>query len=314
MRSATDLPQLAQALTEPDAFREMLDGLADGVYLVDRRRKIVFWNKASERITGYSAEEVTGRHCFDNLMRHVNAEGERLCFGLCPLAHTMHDGKPRSDGVWLHHKDGHRVPVHVRTAPIRGTDHDRVIGAIEFFTDESGLEATEERVSELEELALTDPLTGLKDRRFLEVSIGGRLAQARVQRRGLAAVFADVDHFKAVNDTHGHEVGDRVLRMVANTLAHNLRGGDEIARFGGEEFVLLLSDVKPEALQSVCERLGILVRTSSIDMDGGGELAVTISMGATMAIREDSAERLLRRADTLLYQSKMDGRDRVTCA
>jgi diguanylate cyclase (GGDEF)-like protein len=202
--------------------------------------------------------------------------------------------------------------VHVRVAPIRG-ENGKVIGAIELFTDESSAEATEERVTELEELALTDPLTGLRNRRYLEVAIGGRVSQARIQRRRLAAVFADIDHFKQVNDTHGHEIGDRVLKMVGNTLAHNLRAGDEVARFGGEEFVLLLADVRPEALREVCERLAMLVRTSSLDLPDGGELEVTISMGATMAIREDSPERLLRRADTLLYRSKLDGRDRVTC-
>jgi diguanylate cyclase (GGDEF)-like protein len=202
--------------------------------------------------------------------------------------------------------------VHVRTAPIRGSDHERVIGAIEFFTDESGLEATEERVSELEELALTDPLTGLKNRRFLEVSIGGRLAQARVQRRGLAAVFADVDHFKAVNDTHGHEVGDRVLRMVANTLAHNLRGGDEVARFGGEEFVLLLDNPEREALLALLAKTMRQFRAMRFGVGEDLTDDCTFSAGvAWLGAAGTDFESLVRVADLRMYRAKTTGRARI---
>ena len=104
------LSTLVGALSQPDAFRGMLDGLADGVYLVDRRRTILFWNKASERISGYAASEVVGRHCFDNILRHVDATGTRLCFGLCPLAHTMRDGEPRAADNWLHQRLGTESP------------------------------------------------------------------------------------------------------------------------------------------------------------------------------------------------------------
>jgi diguanylate cyclase (GGDEF)-like protein/PAS domain S-box-containing protein len=309
--AAALLPTLVGALSKPDAFREMLDDLADGVYLVDRDREILFWNDASERISGYSASEVVGRHCFENILRHVDQDGTRLCFGLCPLACTMRDGVPRSADLWLHHKAGQRVPVSVRATPI----HDgggEIIGAIEFFTDSSRFAATAEEVSKLKALAVTDPLTGLPNRRYLELALNSRLTEVRRLSRALGVVFADIDRFKAVNDSYGHEIGDEVLKMVARTLSGNLRGGDTATRFGGEEFVPLLPDSDPVALRALSERLGMLVRTSSIDLEAGHELSVTISMGATLATKQDHAENLLHRADQLLYRSKHDGRDRVT--
>ncbi len=281
------------------------------MYLVDRDREILFWNDASERISGYSASEVVGRHCFENILRHVDQDGTRLCFGLCPLACTMRDGVPRSADLWLHHKAGQRVPVSVRATPI----HDgggEIIGAIEFFTDSSRFAATAEEVSKLKALAVTDPLTGLPNGRYLELALNSRLTEVRRLSRALGVVFADIDRFKAVNDTYGHEIGDEVLKMVARTLSGNLRGGDTATRFGGEEFVLLLPDSDPVALRALSERLGMLVRTSSIDLKAGQELSVTISMGATLATKQDHAENLLHRADQLLYRSKHDGRDRVT--
>jgi diguanylate cyclase (GGDEF)-like protein len=159
---------------------------------------------------------------------------------------------------------------------------------------------------------VTDPLTGLPNRRYLELALNSRLAEVRELNRALGIVFADIDRFKAVNDTYGHEVGDEVLTMVANTLAGNLRAGDIATRFGGAEFVLLLPDADPVALRAVSERVRMLVRASSIDLDADDELSVTISMGATLATREDHAATLLQRADQLLYRSKHEGRDRLT--
>ncbi len=308
-RSA-DVPALATALSQPELFIEVLDSLSDPVYLVDRGRTIRFWNRACERVTGYRAVEVVGRRCFDDILRHVDENGRRLCVGFCPLAHTMRDGEPRQTRVWLHHKRGHRLPVFVGVNPIRDSAG-QIIGAIETFTDESTLAATQERVAELERLAMVDALTGVPNRRYLELTLPSRLAELRRHGAPFVAAFADIDHFKQINDAHGHDAGDAILRMTATTLAGNLRGSDELARYGGEEFVLLLHHTDAEASRSVCERLRKLVASSSLDTPGG-PVSVTVSFGATLATPNDSPESVLRRADALLYHSKENGRDRIT--
>ncbi len=305
-----DVSAFAAAFSEPDFFCEVLDSLDDAVYLVDRRRTIRFWSRMCEQITGYSAAEVVGRHCYEDILRHVDGDGQRLCFVRCPLAYTMADGTPREAQIWLHHKDGHRLPVHVGVRAIR--DHaGRTIGAIETFTDDSRLAVTRERLAELEHQAMVDALTGVANRRYLELTLSSRLSEMRRHGSQFVVVFADIDCFKQVNNVHGHAVGDQVLRMVATTLAANLRGSDTLARFGGEEFVMLLSHVDPQTSITICERLQKLVGSSSLDLPDGS-VNVTISFGVTLADRNDSAESALRRADTLLYESKHAGRDRVT--
>jgi PAS domain-containing protein len=92
----------------PNFYETLLDNLYDGVYFVDRERRITFWNKAAERITGFAKREVLGKRCADNLLRHVDHRGNSLCEGACPLSHTLGDGLFRSDTVFLHHQDGHR--------------------------------------------------------------------------------------------------------------------------------------------------------------------------------------------------------------
>jgi diguanylate cyclase (GGDEF)-like protein/PAS domain S-box-containing protein len=305
-----DLPDFAAAFSEPDLFLKLLDRMSDGVYLVDGRRTIRFWNRACEQITGYGAGEVVGRRCFENILRHVDDDGRQLCFGFCPLARTIRDGTPREARVWLHHKLGHRVPVRVGVNPIRDREG-RIIGAIETFSEDSALTAMRERVAELEQRAMVDALTGVPNRCFLELTLSSRLAEIRRHGAPFMVAFADIDHFKQVNDVYGHWVGDGVLRMIAATLAGNLRGSDALARVGGEEFVLLLYHAGTDASLASCERLRKLVASSSLDV-AGRDLSVTISFGATLAMPSDSPETVLRRADALLYESKRAGRNRIT--
>ncbi len=129
----------------------------------------------------------------------------------------MRDGAPREARVWLHHKLGHRVPVRVSVNPIRDREG-TIIGAIETFSEDSALVAMRERIAELEERAMLDSLTGVPNRRFLELTLSSRLAEMRRHGAPFVVAFADVDHFKQVNDIYGHGVGDAVLRMIATTL------------------------------------------------------------------------------------------------
>jgi PAS domain S-box-containing protein len=133
-------------------YKDLLDNMYDGLYVVDRDRKIIYWNKAAEQITGFKAVDVVGSHCFDNILIHVDGHGMNLCKGMCPLAATIKDGVPRKTEVYLHHRDGHRVPVSVRVTP-RHDQNGNIIGGIELFSDLSNGEALRLWIAELEELA-----------------------------------------------------------------------------------------------------------------------------------------------------------------
>ena len=124
-------------------------------------------------------------------------------------------------------------------------------------------------------------------------------------------VFLDIDHFKRINDAHGHSVGDQVLRLAANTLAAALRAGDLLARWGGEEFLVVLAEVDAAVLARVAERLRVFIERSFLMIDGE-KLSFTASLGATLALPEDTPESLVQRADALMYQAKEAGRNRVS--
>jgi diguanylate cyclase (GGDEF)-like protein/PAS domain S-box-containing protein len=291
-------------------YRGILDNIYDGVYFVDRERKITFWNKGAERITGYSAERVIGSSCFDNLLMHVTANGVQLCLTACPLVEAMENGNTREADVFLHHADGHRVPVHVHVTPIQAQNGE-IIGAVETFTDNSSMLATLKRVEELQKEASLDALTQVGNRGYSEARLNATFAEFEHHKMPFGILFIDVDHFKLVNDRHGHNIGDRALKMLANTLARNLRAFDFVGRWGGEEFIILVMNVDAAKLVQVAEKLRVLVEQSHFTNEHEA-IRITISIGAAVAQPGDTVDSLISRADQLLYQSKQHGRNRVS--
>ncbi len=297
-------------LDSPRVYEELMDNLYEGVYLLDTERRITYWNKGAENLTGYAAEEVIGSCCADNILMHVDSHGESLCRGACPVSKTLEDGKRREARVFLHHKAGHRVPVHVRVAPIKDAQG-TVIGAIEVFSDSGSSSALIERVEQLRKLAFFDSLTGIGNRRHADAMLEARLAETRRYGWTFGLLIADIDHFKHINDTYGHAAGDRVLQMAAATLARGIRSFDTVARWGGEEFLVILAHVERAECQAAGERLRRLVEESSITTPDG-VLSVTVSIGAALSRADDTAASIVDRADELLYKSKRAGRNRVT--
>lgn len=292
------------------SHERLLDSLFDGVYFVDRERKIIFWNKAAERITGYGKEEVMGSCCSDNLLRHTDEQGNELCLVGCPLQATISDGSTREANVYLHHKQGHRVPVRVRVSPVRD-DTGAVVGGVEIFSDNSNLLQILREMEQLKQDVYVDELTGVGNRRYGEMTLKTRLYELHTFMNPFGVIFFDIDHFKVCNDTYGHAVGDEVLTMVSRTAANILRRMDSIARWGGEEFVVILPNIDMKTLKAVSERIRVFIETSFL-VTKGIRLNVTASLGATMARPGDTIESLIHRADGLMYSSKSAGRNRVT--
>jgi diguanylate cyclase (GGDEF)-like protein/PAS domain S-box-containing protein len=296
---------------DKDFYKDIIDNLYDGVYFVDRERMITYWNKGAERITGYKSEQVIGRSCHDNLLNHVTAKGVLLCPGQCPLAASMEAGIVCEADVFLHHADGHRVPVLVRGAPLRDAQGN-IIGAVETFSCDTGGATVRQQLRELRQAIHTDNLTNIGNRKYLEGKLRAVIAEYKNQGGGAAVVFIDIDHFKQFNDNYGHDIGDKVLRMVSETLRHSLRTTDALGRWGGEEFLAILYDVTtPDTLKFVCEKLRTLVELSHLDI-AGNNLNITISIGATLLLPQDTPESIVHRADELMYQSKQAGRNFVS--
>ena len=284
--------------------------LFDGLVEIDNKGRITFWNTAAEGITGHSAQNTVGRHFQQQPAKHVSEAGSDLPDGLVPLLMTIRDGQPRESLAYFKHADGYHLTAVVRTAPILDKKR-KVVGGIEVFTDHKGLIAAFRAAQRTEETVLFDPLTGIGNRPHIETKIKSAIESFHERGSRFGVLFIDVDHFKDFNDRYGHLLGDKILRLAANTLRQNLRGSDSCGRWGGEEFIALVYDLEPAGLRKVAEKLRGAVSQAKV-REKDADLGVTISIGASLVHADDTYQSLLERADRLMYESKRLGRNRVT--
>jgi len=295
---------------QTDFYKDLVDNMYDGVYFVDLERRITYWNHGAERITGYPTGQVMGKSCKDNLLNHVTADGRMLCQDGCPLSACMQDGKPRDAEVFLHHADGHRVPVQVAAAAIRD-DKGAIIGAVETFHKAAASKINQVELADLRMMANTDPLTGLRNRAYLEKRLRGLIAEEHSNEPFTGILFIDIDEFKKVNDTFGHDIGDRVIKMVGETIEQNVRNTDTVGRWGGDEFIAIIEEiVSVDLLKKIAEKIRVLVECSRLDFEDKS-CSVTVSIGGAILAATDTRESVIKRADEMMYRTKKAGRNQV---
>ena len=169
-----------------------------------------------------------------------------------------------------------------------------------------------ENVQQSIEMAVTDPLTGLYNRRYMETHLGTLIDQAANRGKSISILVIDIDYFKVVNDSHGHDIGDQVLQEFAGRIKANIRSIDMACRFGGEEFVLVMPDTDMTLAYRVGERIRQVIASVPFEVGTESALDITISIGiASLQGPEDTPEDVLKRADQALYRAKRDGRNRV---
>lgn len=312
-----------------DALRVQATALraaANGVVITDRTGTITWVNPAACTITGYSADELVGQHT--RILKsgmHDRAFYEALWS-------QVTRGETWTGTIVNRRKDGSHYDEDQTIAPVRD-DSGEVSHFIAIKQDVSERRRNEEalaaahaelalRISEIESLnlrlreqALRDPLTQLHNRRYFEESIGRDVARALRLNEPLAILTLDLDHFKLVNDTHGHGTGDRVLQSLAGVISTGVRSSDLICRFGGEEFTVSLRGATEAAALARAEQWRSRFEESRVVTDAGVPVDCTLSVGVAMfGGAGDTIEATLLRADEALYEAKHQGRNRVVLA
>lgn len=290
---------------------QIFNGLSDGIYITDLNRKIIFWNNAAEAITGYLREEVLGLNCARNILNHVDENGNQLCESHCPLVAVIHQNKRQEANVFLHHKDGHRLPVNVQAFPLTD-DLNNIVAVAESFSDISDISNAKQKIDFLKEETLYDPLLKIGNRRYADLELAAKCEEKKKYGWGFAAAICDIDDFKLINDKYGHCVGDNVLKMVASTMKETLRAVDFIGRWGGEEFLIILPNMtSAEQTKHILERTKNLIRESFL-VQNNEKVSVTASFGASIAGDNETPNILFDRIDKNLYKSKENGKNQIT--
>jgi diguanylate cyclase (GGDEF)-like protein/PAS domain S-box-containing protein len=261
---------------------------------------ILSWNRAAEGLYGYSSAEMLGQSISLLIPPDRHDELPTLFARLGAGEQIDHYETVRQ------RKDGSLVDVSVTISPIRD-ESGRVVGVSAIARDISGRKRVEKQI---EHRAFHDPLTDLPNRALLYDRIKGALARARRSGAFVAILFLDLDDFKRINDSHGHTTGDGVLRMLGPRLQAVIRPDDTLARFGGDEFVIVCTDIHSEdAAAAIAHRINQAL-AAPFDV-GGTEISLTASVGVTLGAAHDNADELLGMADAAMYSAKAQDRSGI---
>ncbi len=275
----------------------------DGMFITDAHKKILRVNSSFIKITGYTLDEVAGNTDILFIRNHQDMHG------LATIWDTVEHTGTWDGEIWGHRKGGESYPARLIVSTVKNSDG-ITTNYVASITDISASKAASE---EIKNLAFFDPLTQLPNRRLLIDRLKQALiSSARSKSKG-ALLFLDLDHFKTLNDTLGHDIGDLLLKQVAERLSHCVRGTDTIARIGGDEFVVLLENLGSDDLQAATEIevisnkiLNAISQQYQLDLHS---YRITASIGSVIFHGRDAGfDELLKQAEIAMYQAKESGR------
>lgn len=299
-------------LDQPEIFRLVLENLQTGVFLVDRDRKILFWNDGAQRITGYLPQDVVGRLPREHF---VAPNGNLQVAGLQvddPVNLVFRDGKPSVNEVSLLHKEGYRVPVVLRTVPIRDS-HGAVIVAAESFDINLSAQRRTRRHAAIAEGGHLDPVACAPGKAFMEAQLEEKVTRFAQRRTYFAVILVEPGQMNHFVKTLGKGVVPTILRVIAHAIENSLRPDDLVGCWSGNQFMALLDGCKEAQVQNVGERIRKMISNSEFEW-WGDAFPLTAALGGAGIRDGDSEEDLLSRAQRSLQESITAGGKRVIVA
>ena len=278
----------------------------EGIMITDANRKIIRVNKAFTEMTGYSPEEAIGQS--SKLLR--SDKQDQAFYN--KMWDSINDSGAWEGEIWNCRKNGQAYPEHLSIATVKD-ESGKVINYVGTMTDITHNKAASD---EIKSLAFFDPLTELPNRRLLLERLPQAIALSERSGHHGALLFLDIDNFKTLNDTLGHDLGDMLLQQVAQRLTDSLRENDTAARMGGDEFVVLLEDLHQDAIKAATQAKAtgyqILTELNSLYILDNHTYNSSVSIGITVfGKNHNSSEELLKQADIAMYQAKADGRNSI---
>lgn len=300
IRDITERKRAEEQLRQQNQFSEDIVNSLPGIfYMLNQHGRFVRVNKLFLEVTGYAPDDIERMTALD----FFEGEDRSLIAGKMQEVFALGDAWAEADLIV---KSGQKIPYYF-------TGHRTCIDGQPYLIG-LGTDITERRALEQEMVrqARTDSLTGLSNRRYFRELAGKELARASRYGQTLSVLMLDLDKFKGINDTHGHQTGDQVLCVVGEVCRQTLREVDIVGRIGGEEFAILLPESEVRQAAEVAERLRQAIAQAVIRLESGDELRFTVSIGvAPLSAAEVTIDHLLNQADKALYEAKRTGRNRV---
>ncbi len=308
-REIEERKRAEDAIKESERFLNIIfDSIRDPFCIFDSDFRIIRANEAYAELKNRMGEELIGKRCYELFYDHEVCQ-------TCLVKKTFVSSDPCAKEKHLTGPGGEEMWIEIYTYPIFGDDG-KVTHVIEYareITDRKRAEEERKRlIGRLEYLSRTDALTGLLNRRAIIDRLEYEIKRARRHGSELSLILCDVDHFKGINDTYGHTVGDKVLQSVSKTLQASIRTTDLAGRYGGDEFMIILPETSRSGAEKLAEKINYSVRTNEFKVTDEKSISFSISLGvATFDSAEDDTDSIINRADRDLYASKGRARSRV---
>ncbi len=290
----------------------IFNSIRDPFCIFDSDFRIIRVNEAYAHMKNRPAGELIGMKCHE-----VLAERDSMCDG-CVVGKTLDSADPCAKDKLVTLRDGTEIWMEIYTYPILDEDG-KVSHVIEYTRDITERKKTEDEkrrlIDKLEHLSKTDGLTGMINRRALTDSLAYEVDRARRYHSELAIILCDIDNFKEINDTYGHDTGDRALQTLSSTLKTILRNSDIAGRYGGDEFMLILPETTVRGAESLAEKLLFAVRETELRLPDDRRIRLSMSIGIAGLETDHMDENIdffVKRADDAMYVSKQGGKDRVS--
>jgi diguanylate cyclase (GGDEF)-like protein len=300
------------ALLDAGLHRALLDRLNEGVCMVNRDHRILYWNSGAERMSGYFAHEVAGQFSHGDLLMHCESDGS-LVPGAgpgSPVVAAMLDGKPHETTVFLLHKEGHRLLVQLQARPIRDPNG-AIAGAVELFEEVSA--PLHDRAREMETFGFSDSSTRAANRKFGEMMLRHALEAFDLFEIPFGWLRIGLDRAQDLDRSYGHGMVAAAVKMIAATLDRSLGSLDVLARWEPAEFRVEVGRCSRSELAAAAERLRLLVRASALDW-WGDRLGVTVSVGGATIEPGDTIQSLEQRVGEVYEGCQAAGGDRTAIA
>lgn len=276
----------------------VINSVRDALIMIDNEGMVTLWNPAAEQLFGFTKEEMLGKELHKFILTK-KSEYENYKEKLLENNYTENYEKTKE--AKARHKDGHEFDVEISVSSLKISKYNYFVGIVRDIS-----QRVKER-EELEKMSVTDFLTNTYNRRYFIEKLEEEIERAKRTDRDFSLAMLDVDNFKAINDRYGHNVGDIVLKRIADLIKNRIRSIDCLARWGGEEFMVLLADTPITKASVLLEEL----RQSISDLKIQGVERFTGSFGAAGYSTGDTADTLVLKADNMMYEAKTAGKNCV---
>lgn len=286
----------------PDVYRDILDSLQIGVSVLDLQKRIVFWSDGAEHITGYSRIDALGHLCTDNVLQHCNQECCEMCAERCPISTALHGGKALETISFIHHRSGHRTPIHIWAIPLRD-QRGSLIGVVVTFEGEVDVNGPNPNDQKLKERGWLDLLTGVPNQLMMHSHLRetlGTFAELQIPFAVVIVEFQEQSQFRA---RYGQEAATSMLKVLARTLRTSVWPTDLVGRWSEGQFLVILCGCGEEALLPVVSRMNRMLSNANI-LWWGEELSLRVSIGHSYAMEGDTTDSIVSRAQRDLVQTQ----------